>query len=74
MKLNNILKELATVKDLLLQKYGEVEELREMNENLRQLNARLSKQVKDLKEHSAKVEKNNKMLKEHVQGKSEDKG
>ena len=74
MKLNKILKELATYKDLLLQKYGEIEQLRQMNENLRQLNARLSKDVKDYKSYTAKLEKNNKMLKDNVQGKSEDKG
>ena len=69
MKLNRILKELSETKNLLLEKYAENEQLREMNDRLRQLNATLSKRVKSLEVVLDKTEKNNKMLKDAVKPK-----
>ena len=72
MKLNKLLKELATYKDLLLDKYSEIERLRQMNERLSQRSVDLSKDVKELKSYVSKVENDNKRLKDELQGKSED--
>lgn len=66
------MKELAETKNLLLEKYAENEQLRQMNDRLRQLNASLSKRVTSLEVDLDKTEKNNKMLKENVKRKNKD--
>ena len=65
-KLAHLMKELNETKNLLIEQFTESKELREMNDNLRQLNAKLSKEVKALKEYSSKVEEENKKLKKDL--------
>ena len=62
-KLANLLKERNDLKTLTIDLYQKIGSLTETNERLRQLNARLSKDIKNTKEYTLKVEEQNKKFK-----------
>jgi len=65
-KLTYLLKEVSELKDIVIENYQKLESFRQQNERLRELNAKLSKQVKELKKENMTLldEKNKQKEKE----------